>query len=165
MPKTATLCLGPSPSQKSGWPLHYFSGGGIGQAPIYISAFRRRHTLEGFPLSDALLLEIRDSTRALRRGLGPPKRAQPLYLEKVAKYAELQKKGPMGMIAYGAMVGLWWMLREVELAALCSNHISTQPCDPVTGGGFATLNLPISKMDIQALGKKRTHQCICPDPL
>ena len=63
------------------------------------------------------------------------------------------------------VVGSWWMLREIELAALKREQIQYRACNPVKDQGFGTINLPVSKSDWQALGKRRSHQCICPDEL
>ena len=58
----------------------------------------------------------------------------------------------------GALCGCWWAMREVEL--------STARCLQVTfrsgqGCGLCIFDLPMSKTDPQALGKKRTHSCTC----
>ena len=58
----------------------------------------------------------------------------------------------------GTLCGAWWAIREVEL--------STARCMQVTflggeGCGRCIFDLPVTKTDPQALGKKRTHACAC----
>ena len=58
----------------------------------------------------------------------------------------------------GTLCGCWWAMREVEL--------STARCMQVTflggpGCGRCVFDLPVTKSDAQALGKKRTHTCAC----
>ena len=58
----------------------------------------------------------------------------------------------------GTLCGCWWAMREVEL--------STARCMQVTflggpGCGRCVFDLPVTKADPQALGKKRTHTCAC----
>ena len=71
-------------------------------------------------------------------------------------------KGPINA-KDAVLVASWWMLREVELAAARIEQVTF--LDDGTPCGMATLDLPVSKADIQALGKLRTHVCICPTPL
>ena len=49
--------------------------GAYRSASIYLSAIRRAHIVEGFAWTEALDLELKDCTRAVRRGLGPAKQA------------------------------------------------------------------------------------------
>jgi hypothetical protein len=54
------------------------------------------------------------------------------------------------------------MLREIELAAAVVGQFVIHEGD---GCGTATIDLPVSKSDVKALGKRRTHVCTCPSPL
>ena len=55
------------------------------------------------------------------------------------------------------------MLREIEVSAAVVGQVTFQEGEDSCG--TAPLNLPVSKSDTQALGKKRTHVCACPSPL
>ena len=138
--------------------------GGYRSAPNYLASIKRKHIQGGYDLPLKVQLEIKDCSRALRRGIGPPRRAEPFYLEKIIQFADSQRQGDLRTIAYASVLGAWWMMREVELAAVRVSQIRWAPCTTKDQGGFATILLPISKTDIQALGKRRSHQCICPDP-
>ena len=61
-----------------------------------------------------------------------------------------------------ALVGCWWLLREIELAALKVDQLTIIPG---IGCGEAVLDLPIDKTDPQGRGKKRKHLCACPSQI
>eukprot|EP00971_Amphidinium_carterae_P112220 2222827-Amphidinium_carterae.1 len=54
------------------------------------------------------------------------------------------------------------MLREIELATARRNQVELRDGP---GCGIAVVDLPVSKTDFQALGKKRAHGCACPSLL
>ena len=56
-----------------------------------------------------------------------------------------------------AVIGCWWLLREIELAG-------AQFGDASICGGEARLILPTSKNDFRAVGKHRVHGCLCDLP-
>ena len=56
------------------------------------------------------------------------------------------------------MVGCWWACREIELATTRCKQISFA-VGP--GCGECEVDMPVSKADVQALGKKRKHVCTC----
>jgi hypothetical protein len=115
-----------------------------------------------------LALELRDCTRAVLRGLGAPLRAAPFDLEAIANTSaevvqlSVDLKGPINA-KDAVLIASLWMLREVELAAAKVQQVTFLDGDGTCGTG--TIDLPVSKADIQALGKLRTHVCICPSPL
>ena len=133
----------------------YRSGG------AYLSAVRNQHIRLGHPWSDGLDLELREGKCACERGIGPPKKCGALDMQKLADLAvgsePLCAGGPI-FPREGTLCGAWWAMREVEL--------STARCMQVTflegeGCGRCVFNLPVTKTDPQALGKKRTHACAC----
>jgi len=142
--------------------------GGYRSATLYLAALKREHVTLGFPWDDALSLELRDCTRAVLRGLGPPLRAAPFDLEAIANaeaedvQLSVDLKGPINA-KDAVLVASWWMLREIELAAAKLQQVTLSDGNGTCGTG--TIDLPVSKADIQALGKLRTHVCICPSPL
>jgi hypothetical protein len=142
--------------------------GGYRSAPMYLGALKREHISLGNAWSDELALEQRDCLRAVLRGIGPPARAAPFDLHAVAQLdAERVQElvdvhGPVAAKST-VLIASWWMLREIELAAANVGQITFQVQEGTCG--TATFNLPVSKSDVQALGKFRTHVCTCPSPL
>ena len=112
----------------------------------------------GIPLVECFL-ELREGKRACERGIGPPQKCGALDMQKLADLAvgvdPLCSGGPM-FTREGTLCGSWWVMREVEL--------STARCMQVEflkGCGRCVFNLPITKTDPQALGKKRSES-MCP---
>ena len=103
-------------------------------------------------------LEYRDCLRALRRGLGPAKQAQPFDLTAIASLTDEQAKS-CGRKGYPAhlreviLVASWWLLRKIELSSVTLRQVSFLPG---AGCGIAVLDLPVSKADPMALGKARS---------
>lgn len=134
---------------------------GYRSAPLYFSAVRRRHIELGHHWSDSLSLEVRDGTRACTRGAGPPRKCGPLDMAAVAalpdEEAPCVPKGPKWP-RDGVLLGCWWAMREVELstARVCQVSLEGGP-----GCGAAVLDLPVSKADVRALGKRRRLECAC----
>ena len=52
-------------------------------------------------------------------------------------------------------------MRELELASVRMDAVTFDPRGK--GCGTCTINLPVSKTDVMALGKRRTHGCCCDD--
>ena len=58
--------------------------------------------------------------------------------------------------------GSWWMLREIELAALTVDKVWFESGE---GCGIACVKVSASKVDPMAAGVTRKHGCACPSPL
>ena len=122
---------------------------------------KKEHIKLGFAWTGALDLELRDGRRACERGIGRPMKCGAFDLQKLAEVPTTQgvlRKGGPKWPREGALCGCWWAMREMEL--------STTRCRRVTfkvgpGNGSCTFDLPVSKTDTQALGKRRTHSCAC----
>ena len=138
--------------------------GGYRSGPLYLSAARKQHIQLGYAITQQMEQELGDAGRALRRGLGPAKQAEPLYMEKLVEFASALPPGLGRRVAHGAIIGSWWMMREIEVASLLQEQVTYQRCEPRAQRGFATVCLPMSKADWRHLHKKRSHQCVCPDP-
>lgn len=102
----------------------------------------------------------RRCTRSVLRGLGGPTRSEAFDLEAVVKYllimensVEVTPDGPQSPLA-AIVVGTFFMLRELELSAIDVG-------DVVFTENTITLSLPVSKVDWQAKGCRRTWNCIC----
>ena len=107
----------------------------------------------------------RDVARALTRGLGPARQAQPIPLHLFAELPEVPGLPAAGTLLRprgAVLVGCWWLLREIELAALLVDQLTI---NPGIGCGEAVLDLPIDKTDPQGRGKKRRHMCACPSQI
>ena len=129
-------------------------------ADQYLSALKRAHLERKDIWDQTLALEYTDCMRAVRRGLGPARQADPLPLERIAELGPEDFSPAPGWPAApqaSTLVASWWCLREVELntARLAQ---ATFDC----GARTATLHLPVDKVDYRALGKFRTLACTCP---
>ena len=141
--------------------------GGYRSGPLYLAACKRVHIEEGYQWTDALALVYRDANRAVGRGLGPAQQADPFDLDKVMGIKEpdlaaIAAGGGPGLPRQTVLVASWWLMREIEVGtAACTQFTFMEGA----GCGSATLDLPASKTDQQALGKKRTHTCVCPSAM
>jgi hypothetical protein len=131
--------------------------GGYRSATLYLAALKREHVAAGGKWSEELALEHRDCVRAVTRGLGPPLRAAPFDLEAVAGVdAEvLQLKVDIGGPVNAkdtVLVASGWMLREIEVASALVEQLGIDVT--AEGCGTATFDLPVSKSDVRALGKR-----------
>ena len=108
-------------------------------------------------------MELREAKVSCSRGLGPSKKAGALPLEKMHTLPSewdgpLLRSGP-AMPRSTLLVGAWWGMREIELAALRIKNITFS--SDAAGCGSCSINLPVSKTDPEALGKHRLHGCCC----
>jgi ubiquitin-protein ligase len=98
-----------------------FKKGGYRSGALYLSSFKREHVARGHPWSPLLDFEYRDCLRALRRGLGPAKQAQPFDLAAIASLTDEEakkysKNGYPAHLREVILVASWWLLREIELS-------------------------------------------------
>ena len=148
--------------------------GGYRSAEMYLSTFKNAHIRLGHQWTEQHALEHAECTRAVRRGLGPPRQADALPLDQIVsiQVPEEDPFEPAHTLAVSrdvAIVASWWMLREIELAAATIGQLTIElRVDPHNTSndlcGRAVFNLPVSKSDYRALGKVRTHNCACPGP-
>ena len=112
----------------------------------------------GHAVGPALGRAIAKARRACKRGLGPPRHTAAFPVERIPELPG----GPEPWVPGGPthprrllVVGSWWLTREIELgnAAAEDAHFDDS--------GIASLSLPASKTDIQALGAARSHACAC----
>ena len=133
----------------------------------YLSAFKRQHIKLGHVWDDAINLEFTDAMRSCKRGLGPSK--QTGYFDVDSLFAWGQKKsrdrfwpqvkGGPSLPREATEVACHWALREIEISSARVGAVSFQ-LGP--GCGIASFDLPVSKSDVHALGKVRSHGCACP---
>ena len=140
---------------------HYRSAG------QYLSAFKRQHIKSGHQWDDALHLEFRDALRSCSRGLGPSKQSGYFDVDALFTWGQTttrdrswpRVKGGPCLPREATEVACHWALREIEISSARVGAVSFQRGE---GCGIASFNLPVSKSDVHALGKVRTHGCACP---
>ena len=136
-------------------------------ATQYLAATKRKHTSLGFAWDDSLNLEFSDACRSCSRGLGPAKQTGYFEVDALSEWSKSTRRhsrwpqvrgGPI-LPRETTEVACHWVLREIEISSAQVGAISFQRGE---GCGSASFNLPVSKCDISALGKVRTHGCACP---
>lgn len=124
----------------------------------YLSRIKELHQESGYVWSHALQSSARRCTRSVLRGLGGPVRSEAFDLDRVVAFLkhsniDIAEDGPESPL-HAVVVGTYFLLRELELSAIDMEDV-TFTNDTVT------LNLPVSKVDWQAKGCRRTWSCIC----
>ena len=107
-----------------------------------------------------------DIKRALLRGIGPDRGAEPLPLrpiiDKIKYPAVNQPKFWPAAGTAAAVVAVSWLLREIELSASFFSSIALHPGGSSDTCGWAEWLLPVSKADWTALGKSRASRAHAP---
>ena len=134
---------------------------GFRSASQYLYTMKKGHVLRGYPWRQRLTAELKDCIRSCERGIGPAVQAQPLLLTPSA-LATAPEPVALRSGMNAILVGVWWLLREAELAAL--RRCDFEWCRGA-GCGSMQLNLAVSKADASAKGVKRTLACACPSVL
>ena len=112
---------------------------------------------------------LTDTRRSVNRGVGSSRQSQPIDPCAVASLelpdSPLVPRGPLAPCDF-AIVGIFFLLREIELSSAMLSHVSFSPCASLANAssGSASLLLPTSKTDIKALGATRTWDCVCRVP-
>eukprot|EP00435_Cladocopium_sp_Y103_P064633 s1151_g26.t1 len=135
------------------------SEGGYRAGEGYLIEAKLWHVEEGHPWNDALDRTFKQCKRALSRGQGPPKRAKEVDEHTRKHPNKLNFSATNEGVKFGAelfLMAFVWMLREIELAGLCTGDVIMDHL-----AKRVTLNLSVSKMDPAAKGVKRTLQCLC----
>ena len=112
----------------------------------------------GRAVGPALGRAIAKARRACKRGLGPPRHTAAFPVERIPELPG----GPEPWVPGGPthprrllVVGSRWLTREIELGSAAAEDAHFDD------SGIASLSLPASKTDIQALGAARSHACAC----
>jgi hypothetical protein len=121
---------------------------GYRSAQGHLDAWTSEHLRRGHDISSSLSWHIKQVSRALIRGIGPPSRAAVVDWTKCNWKAEVE--------ADAFVIAMAWLLREAELRAL---RICDCAVDPE--GRLATAFLAESKGDLRAEGVSRTVACSC----
>ena len=132
--------------------------GAYRSASQYLYTLKKQHVSTGGAWGPELCSLFKDVKRSCARGRGGPRQADALPLGN-----GVGQRPYVGSILVNAeaslVVGIWWMLREIELANLEKGDILFTKG---TGCGVATLRVSASKTDWQAKGVSRHHGCACP---
>jgi hypothetical protein len=124
----------------------------------YFDNAKDAHIDEGYDWTPGLSRRVHKVTRSVTRGIGPSWQTLDIDLQDVASQkfpnTPLCSGGPIGP-KNGYISGSFFMTREVELSLAVWEHI-----DIIWKARKVTLNLPASKTDPKALGKRRTWGCV-----
>ena len=111
-----------------------------------------------FDVPPSVAIALRDARRASQRGLGPPKKASPIPLERLPELSTGPEaehpEGPLWPVR-SVTIATWWLLREIEMSSLAQREVTLTP------DGTAHVFLSTSKTDPRALGVTRSHKCAC----
>ena len=137
--------------------------GGYRSAGLYLSTIKKEHVKRGHDWSQALALEATEANRAFDRGKGPNKQSGHIDIDAAIKSGGFTAVWPPSVhgpaLPFHALaVSTFWLMREVELSTAQLGSITLVEG---VGCGVAHVNLPVSKGDVHALGKVRSHCCCC----
>ena len=125
----------------------------------YLIELKMWHLEEGGLWDSQLDRTFKLCKRGLERGKGPTRKAPEVPKERREFTKELLVRATTCKVKFPHLLfvfGMVWMLREIEIAALSTEDIVV---DYV--GKKVTLVWQFSKKDQEALGMKRTLQCLC----
>ena len=123
----------------------------------YLVELKLMHVEAGFDLTAPLLRTFDLCKKSLERGRGPVKRAAEVRIADLKidqKKLRCQKKGWPEWPGLAFLWGSVWMLREIELRRMKSQHVKL--LDKVKQ---VSIWIPISKCDQKGDGVKRTLAC------
>ena len=136
-----------------------FKAEGYKSVRNYTSRARQEHlaVLKMQPADD-VLAHITKCERSVLRGLAKPKYKSSFHLEaleetNVTELENLEAQFPWPPI-WLVVVGCWWILRGIELAAI-------RLIDIEFNDNNVAISLPVSKMDPYGKGARRCHGCCC----
>ena len=125
----------------------------------YLARWKEEHVHADHAWNDLLVATWRDCKRAAERGLGPPRQADTFRGDDLQPASwgtqPLTKNGPV-LPGHLVAVGVFWLLREAELASLLREQASVDRSKRT-----ATLDLCATKMDPGGRGCERTLRCSC----
>ena len=114
----------------------------------------------GMPVGEEIRFAVKDTVRAIKRGLGPTQLKDSFDFEALKSLvdpaAELRafdhedSEAALDM----AIIGTWWMLREIEISNGRLRHLY------LAEGDLVHLLLPVSKADTQGSLTVRSYLCV-----
>ena len=131
---------------------------GFRSAQLYLDNAKALHVAAGHEWSSQLQQCYRAAVRSCNRGIGTPKQAAPLPLERIAEVVDPNpavKDGPCWP-GRATIICSWWLLREIEASNAKRRHVEV-----IEEELKINWHLPSSKTDWRALGAVRSHTCAC----
>jgi hypothetical protein len=136
---------------------------GYRSAGLYFSAAKKEHIRRGGVWDQGLAMEAADANRAFDSGKGPNKKSGYIDLDMAIRAGGYETEWPPS--EYGPLlpfhtlaVSTFWLLREIEISTA---QLGAVTFEEAAGCGIADFDLPVSKGDVHALGKVRSHLCCC----
>jgi hypothetical protein len=139
-----------------------FKAAGYRSSVGYASLARQQHVDRYGDVPAAVTQAIKRASRAGTRGLGPAKHTNAIPFELLAAIPDtLVPKHPDGpeRIGRALILGSWFLMREIEIAALTIGDITFTNRD--TDTPILEVYLPRQKNDAQGSGCTRRLACIC----
>ena len=136
-----------------------FKAGGYRTGGAYLLIAKKQHILAGHTWTPALTISLKDATRSIVRGIGPPEHAVDFRLENLADSDRVESSDVAGSPILPVQVGLCmalWMLRGIEAAALLGEQVTI-----ASDESAALLDLGPTKEDVCGRGCRRTLLCAC----
>ena len=142
--------------------------GGYRAPEQYFARARREHRrATGRDVDADVEQAFADCARSITRGAGPTAFKDAFRFESLAEVADLpkldhlpeqpaQSSGDVLAPFALAVLGGWWLAREIECSFAESHDITLD-----TARLEVSWALPVSKTDLRALGAVRTHGCLC----
>ena len=128
----------------------------------YASRAKRAHIEAGGVWTQDLELEVKDASRSVNRGIGPPKQSAPLPMDKLIRVgsdiAVHCDHGPIDPVR-AITIMCHFVVREIEAAFALAKHWKFDH-----EAKTITWHLPVSKTDPTAVGCFRSWGCICVPP-
>ena len=116
----------------------------------------------GLPVGEEIRFAVKDTVRAIKRGLGPSQLKDSFDFEAlkalVNPAAELRAFDPedLGAMLDMTIIGAWWrMLREIEISNARLRRLYLE------GSDLVHLLVPISKADTRGSLTVRSYLCVC----
>ena len=136
--------------------------GGYHSCSLYFSA-ATSHQLRtlALPIGEETRFIIRDTVRAIKRGLGPAKLKDSFDFEVLRALVRLEEalrafdKRDMAAAVDLCIICTWYMLREIEISNARAHHLYLSDPDSVH------LLLPVSKTESQGSLTVRSYVCVC----
>lgn len=128
----------------------------------YASRAKRAHIEAGGVWTQDLELEVKDASRSVNRGIGPPRQSAPLPMDKLIRVgsdtAVHCDHGPIDPVR-AITIMCHFVVREIEAAFALAKHWKFDH-----EAKTITWHLPVSKTDPTAVGCFRSWGCICVPP-
>ncbi|CAE7544250.1 DNMT3B, partial [Symbiodinium necroappetens] len=138
--------------------------GGYHSCSLYFgAAVSHQMRTMGTPIGEDVRWTIRDTVRAIKRGLGPAQLKDSFDVELLSLLVPFVKEcvafhlGDPASEVDLALISAWWMLREIEASNARAHHLYLTK----DGDFLAHLLVPISKADTVGQLTVRSYSCIC----